>query len=113
MNIPKRVIEDIHILMVQDNFVTPDEIEKYFDAFLANPSMRGVVLNFSQLSNLDSVGIGGIVTLFQLLEQVDRKMIMCEMNDHIKELFNIIALDKIIQMSKTEKQAIEQIQQTA
>ncbi|MBF0276262.1 MAG: STAS domain-containing protein [SAR324 cluster bacterium] len=68
--------------------------------------LNGAVLNFKGLEHISSGEIGNIVSFFQFLESLQKKMVLCQLNDKLLMLFRMTDLDKIIDIYETEKDAI-------
>lgn len=67
-------------------------------------SIRYLVLNFKNLSFMDSSGVGFIIGRFNKLKQKKGQVILCSLNDNIKRLVYLSGLNKICVIKNTEEE---------
>lgn len=54
-----------------------------------------IVLDFEQVTFMDSSGLGALVLSFKTLRSADVKLYLCSINQQIKMLFELTSMDKI------------------
>lgn len=78
-----------------------------YEEATANGS-TSVVLNFEQVSYINSTGIALIVGLLARARKESRKITACGLNDHYKEIFEITRLADFMPMFDDEAAAISE-----
>lgn len=85
------------------------EAEKLREAwkkeFYENP-VKHMILNLEEITFMDSSGLGVILGRYKETLQTGGKMIVCNVPDSIKRLFELSGLFKIVQLEKTETFAL-------
>ncbi len=76
----------------------------YEEATTTNPST--VLLNFDDVSYINSTGIALIVGLLAQARAADRKIMACGLTDHYKEIFEITRIADFVEMFATEGEAL-------
>ncbi len=74
------------------------------DQLLASGEKR-VVLNLSQVTFMDSAGLGAIMSLFRRING-DGSLHVCGLHPRIKTLFDITRLTRVIGIHDTEPEAV-------
>jgi len=68
---------------------------------------RGIILDFSGLTYMDSKGAGLLVRLEARLRGQDRRLAIIGLNDHYRRVFRTTGLDDGLRVYETEAHAIE------
>lgn len=66
---------------------------------------RHVVVNMNGVSFMDSSGIGVILGRFKEVEQVGGTLVVCCLHEHVRQIFNMSGLYKIIHVAGSEEDA--------
>lgn len=69
--------------------------------------MKKILLNFSNVEYLSSAALGKLITLNKKLQQVGGKLILCNIDPQIYEVFEITKLDKFFKIKKEEQEALQ------
>lgn len=69
--------------------------------------IKYLVLNFHNLSFMDSSGIGFIIGRYNQLKQLNGKIILCDMNDQIERIVYLSGLNKICLIMDNEEKVNE------
>ena len=64
-----------------------------------------VVIDFKNVSYIDSSGLATFVELFQRMKRYGGKLVLYNMNASVRSVFEISKLDTIFQLAGTEKEA--------
>lgn len=72
-------------------------VNKYF--------IKHIILNFEELSFMDSSGIGFIIGRYSQLKQRQGKIVICAMNQIIERIFLLSGLKKICMIASNEDEA--------
>jgi anti-sigma B factor antagonist len=104
-----------------DFVITFEEIEKSFvvkisgdiDAYhsatfkqkvmehMENTDKKYIVLDMSEVSYIDSAGLGSIVSLIKESKKSEKEIVLVSLKKQIKKIFEMTKLDKIIRMEDT------------
>ncbi len=68
---------------------------------------KKVLLNFSNVEYLSSAALGKFITLNKKVQAVGGKLVMCNINDDIFEVFEITKLNKLFNIQKDEQTALQ------
>ncbi|GGJ59458.1 stage II sporulation protein AA (anti-sigma F factor antagonist) [Anoxybacillus voinovskiensis] len=80
--------------------------EKVTDLMETKP-IRHIVLNLSELTFMDSSGLGVILGRYKQIKNVGGEMIVCAISPAIKRLFDMSGLFKIIRLEADEQYALQ------
>ena len=69
--------------------------------------LRKILLNFSNVEYLSSAALGKLITLNKKLQQAGGKLILCNIDAHIFEVFEITKLDRFFKIIKEEQAALQ------
>lgn len=67
---------------------------------------KNLILDFSNVSFMDSSGIGMIIGRYKNVKIHGGEMYICAINPAVKKLFDISALDKIVKVFDTLEEAL-------
>lgn len=67
-----------------------------------------VVMNFTKLDYINSTGMRVLLILAKRLSGVSGKLVLCEMKDHIVEVFKISGFNQILTIVGSEEDALAQ-----
>lgn len=111
MQLSHRIENDFLVLNIEGNVALDgvSEMKSYVKPFLDDDNVKGAVINFSKINFIDSSGIGLVVSIFKTLQQRQAKLSLCDMSPKNLEIFSMTRLDKIINITKTEEEALESL----
>src|SRR6202045_3218314 len=69
--------------------------------------MKKLLLNFANVEYLSSAALGKLITLNKKLQAVGGRLILCNIDPQIHEVFEITRLDKFFKIMKEEQQALQ------
>jgi len=69
--------------------------------------LRKILLNFSNVEYLSSAALGKLITLNKKLQQAGGKLILCNIDAQIFEVFEITKLDRFFKIIKEEQAALQ------
>jgi anti-sigma B factor antagonist len=67
---------------------------------------RAIVLNFSELSYMNSGGIGLLVTLLVRANRRSQRLMAFGLSDHYRQIFELTRLDEAVGIHDTEQAAL-------
>ncbi len=79
-----------------------DKVEKDF----SRENAKNILFDFSNVSFMDSSGIGMIIGRYKHIEQLGGKVFACCIRDDIKRIFMISGLHKLINMYSSIDEAL-------
>src|SRR5207302_377065 len=68
---------------------------------------KKILLNFSNVEYLSSAALGKLITLNKKVKAAQGKLVMCNINEDIFEVFKITNLDKMFSIQKDEQTALQ------
>ena len=68
---------------------------------------KKVLLNFGNVEYLSSAALGKLITLNKKLQAAGGRLILCNIDPQIYEVFEITKLDKIFKIHKEEQAALQ------
>ena len=69
--------------------------------------LRKLLLNFSNVEYLSSAALGKLITLNKKLQAAGGRLILCNIDPQIHEVFEITKLDKFFNIQKEEQAALQ------
>jgi len=66
-----------------------------------------IVLNFSDLTYMNSSGIGLLVTSLIRLGREEKRLVAVELNDHFRKVFELTKLNEAIHLYNSEQEALK------
>lgn len=73
-----------------------------------NP-VKHVIVNLSDMSFMDSSGLGVILGRYKEILQLGGEMVVCSVNPSIKRLFDMSGVFKIVRLEENEEFALESL----
>jgi anti-sigma B factor antagonist len=68
---------------------------------MENTDKKYIVLDMSEVSYIDSAGLGSIVSLIKESKKLEKELVLVSLKKQIKKIFEMTKLDKIIRMEDT------------
>jgi anti-sigma B factor antagonist len=68
---------------------------------------RKILLNFGNVEYLSSAALGKLITLNKKLQQAGGRLVLCNIDPQIYEVFEITKLDKFFKIAKEEQAALQ------
>ena len=66
-----------------------------------------ILLNFGNVEYLSSAALGKLIALNKKIKGIGGKLVLCNINDGIREVFEITRLDKFIPIQADEQAALQ------
>lgn len=82
--------------------------KKIFDS-ISNGS-KNIIVEFKDLDYISSAGLRVILKATKALKREDGKIMLCDMQDYVKEVFEIAGFDSILPIVPTMTDAIEALE---
>jgi anti-sigma B factor antagonist len=94
---------DRKILDEQNIQVIGDQLFSLVD----HDGLRKLLLNFGNVEYLSSAALGKLITLNKKLQGVGGRLVLCNIDQQIYEVFEITRLDKFFNIQKEEQAALQ------
>jgi len=86
--------------------VTSGSEDVLMTAYAAAGDARAIVLNFSDLSYMNSGGIGLLVTLLVRANRQSKQLMAFGLSDHYRQIFELTRLDEAVGIHDSEQSAL-------
>ncbi|MBW4631395.1 MAG: STAS domain-containing protein [Iphinoe sp. HA4291-MV1] len=81
------------------------EFRDKIDEFLKKESSTKIVLiDFQEVTFMDSSGLGALVLAFKALQAVDRNLVICSINEQVRILFELTGMDKVFEIYSSREE---------
>ncbi|MBN2097400.1 MAG: STAS domain-containing protein [Candidatus Omnitrophica bacterium] len=109
MQIKQRKMDQVVIVELSGeiDINTSPLVRKTFDQLIKQQEQK-VLLNFSQVSYIDSSGLATLVEMLKRLRRFGGNLRLCNLSEKVKGLFEITKLDKLFQIFPEEEQALRE-----
>ena len=88
------------------NINNSPELRKVFDG-LIEKSQKKVIVNFSAVSYIDSSGLATLIEMFQRLKKIGGSLRFSNMEQKIRNVFEITKLHKLFEIFDTQEAALK------
>ena len=85
---------------------TSPEVRKAFDQLIKHQEKR-ILLNFTQVSYIDSSGLATMVEMLQRLKRFGGQLRLSNLSEKVKGLFEITKLDRLFGIFPSEEEALK------
>ncbi len=112
ISIVHRSTADLHILDLKGQFRAPAEHTFWLAAqeAIVEQGVRRLILNFSEVTQIDSYGISELLKVYNALTNMDGQIILVGLNDLVAKVFRITKVEDLMQVVETEAEAIALLQ---
>ncbi|GAA0718439.1 anti-sigma F factor antagonist [Clostridium malenominatum] len=86
-----------------------EEVRNKIDDRLSREDITKLIMDFSDVSFMDSSGIGVVIGRYKKLASKNGKVCITNVSDSVKRVFELSGMFKIIQLYNTNKEALENI----
>ncbi|MBF0237561.1 MAG: STAS domain-containing protein [SAR324 cluster bacterium] len=107
MPVYHQTTESACVLFLEDNvdLASPERMHPYLVEIKQNDAIKSVIINFEKIDFIDSSGIAVVVKLFKDLQNHGVRMVLCQMEKHVFELFCLTGFDRHIKVYANEADA--------
>jgi anti-anti-sigma factor len=85
---------------------TSPQLRKAFDEFIHSNSKK-ILIDFSSVSYIDSSGLATLIELLQRLKKINGKFRLFNMNQKVKNIFEVTKLYKLFEIFDTQELALK------
>lgn len=72
---------------------------------------KHLLLNLSEVDFIDSSGLGALISILKCVANNKGKIVFCEVQTPVQNLFNLTRLNRIIPLYLNEKEAIKSLEE--
>ncbi len=108
--------EEKEIIIVKPNFNIEiehldelKELKEELQNYISDKEEPKVILNFENVSYVDSTGLGNIIRIFEIIRKKKGTLAAVNLNVDVEKIFNITTLDTLIKVYPTLEDAINDL----
>ncbi len=102
-----RHVEDAIVVVVAGALTLRESPEFHGSLIkLCEQSPRNLVIDLTEVTFIDSSGVGTLTDIFRRMKQNDGKLALVGLNKMVRSVFEITRLDKLLPIYKTEEEAL-------
>ena len=108
MEITTKDMNEIKVLQFQGHLDsnTSQEAEKFLNDLLGQQAKK-ILVDFEKLDYISSAGLRVLLSTAKQLKTVDGKLRLCNLNETVQEIFDMSGFSTILEVFRTEAQALE------
>jgi len=113
MKYEEELVGDIRIVRIKEKKLTCEEAPEMKTQFLKLLTEEGeeLVISLKDVEYMDSTGLGSFLFGIRQAERYDKDLVICEVSSRIQSLIKIAHLDSVLEIFKTEKEAVQALQE--
>ncbi|WP_017315205.1 STAS domain-containing protein [Mastigocladopsis repens] len=97
-------VKVVQLKGVLDATQSPEFREKINEIIHKENSVKIVLIDFKDVTFMDSSGLGALVLAFKALQDADRKLVVCSINEQVRILFEITGMDKVFEIFPNQEE---------
>ncbi|MBD0261688.1 MAG: STAS domain-containing protein [Tolypothrix sp. Co-bin9] len=71
---------------------------------IADSGAKIVLVDFKNVTFMDSSGLGALVLAFKALRTADIKLVICSINEQVRILFELTAMDQVFEIFPSQEE---------
>jgi len=79
---------------------------------VSSESGRDFILNLKDLDYSSSAGHGIFINMLGILNKSGKKLILCNLNEQVRRVFQIVQLDELFPIFDSEEEAVDYLKST-
>ena len=109
MEITTKDVNDVKVVQFQGHLDsnTSQEAEKFLNDLLDQQEKK-ILVDFEKLDYISSAGLRVLLSTTKQLKTYDGTLRLCNLNETVQEIFDMSGFSTILQVYKTEPQALEE-----
>jgi len=110
----KKVKENVFVVTPEFNFEignidTIRELREKIEGNINSIENPVVIIDFKNVSYVDSTGLGNIIRIFELLRKRKGRLIACSLQIDVEKIFKITTLDTLIPIYSELESALREV----
>ena len=113
INVDVKKQDDLAIISVEgdiDLYSSPQVRKEIIE--LTNAKTKGIIVNLSGVTYMDSSGVATLVEGLQLVKDYKGILLMCDVKGVVHDVFELSRLDKVFNIYQTEEDAVKAYNET-
>jgi anti-anti-sigma factor len=86
------------------NATQSQELKQKITEIIEKSNARIVLVDFEEVTFMDSSGLGALVLAFKALQAANRKLVLCGLNEQIRILFELTGTDKVFEIFPNQEE---------
>ncbi|HSV95579.1 MAG TPA: STAS domain-containing protein [Spirochaetota bacterium] len=82
------------------------DVEKEINRIIEQEAQSSLLLNLGQVEYMSSSGLRIFVSTMRALKESKRKLVLCNMNNSVKKIFEVVELMDMFEVYETEEEAL-------
>ncbi len=83
------------------------DIEKEINKLIESDPASSLLLNLKDVEYMSSSGLRIFVSTMRILKESNRKLVLCNMNNAVKKIFEVVELTDMFDIFNTEDEALK------
>lgn len=83
------------------------DIEKEINRLITTDISCNFILNLKEVEYMSSSGLRIFVSTMRILKESKRKLVLCEMNNAVRKIFEVVELTDMFDIFNSENEALE------
>jgi anti-anti-sigma factor len=71
---------------------------------IADTGVKIVLVDFKNVTFMDSSGLGALVLTFKTLRAADIRLVLCSINEQVRILFELTGMDKVFEIFPSQEE---------
>jgi len=92
-----------------ENLDNVKELRNELESFISGIDSPKVLINFENVSYIDSTGLGNIIRIFEMIRKKKGTLSVSNLNVDVEKIFKITTLDTLIKIFNTEAEALKNL----
>ena len=112
MNLNLKKLENTVVIYLEgrlDVHLSAD-IEKKINKLIENEPKSNILLNLKDVEYMSSSGLRIFVSTMRILKENNRKLVLCNMNNAVKKIFEVVELTDMFDIFNSEEEALKFMQ---
>ena len=108
MNLNLKKSENTVIIYLEDRLDVhlSADIEKQINKIIENEPKSHLLLNLKDVEYMSSSGLRIFVSTMRILKENNRKLVLCNMNNAVKKIFEVVELIDMFDIFNSEDEAL-------
>ncbi|MDX8359744.1 MULTISPECIES: anti-sigma F factor antagonist [Bacillaceae] len=109
LSITLEVMKDVLLIRLHGELDhhTAEELREQVNKAISSKNIHHIVLNLEQLTFMDSSGLGVILGRYKQIKNLGGEMVVCNISQPVKRLFDMSGLFKIVRLEMNEQYALQ------
>ncbi|NMG06731.1 STAS domain-containing protein [Brasilonema sp. UFV-L1] len=101
------MVEQVKVVQLSGNLgaAQSQEFKEKIDEILQKENnIKIVLMDFKEVTFMDSSGLGALVLAYKALQSVDINLVICSINEQVRILFELTSMDKVFKIYSSREE---------